>query len=671
MVKKKATLSSSIFILDILLILFSFLSVHYFWRGSLFFESKVYAQLLIIFSTIWLITSNFSGKYRSTPPRTFIDGVFMVGKSAASAVSLLAFIIVILDLQFFPRPQVIGTCLLVFSLELVFLFFLWSIQHGGSFTGKRRWFPKPSRHRLSYLRMGANFVLISMIFLGMNLIFKRTLILTFEYQNALLMIWAVWLWAAVSSRKFEKRKLEKFLYFVAPSFKAFFMMVAATAALVYFLDLSYLSWAQLFSTLFLYMVVVIGVNYFYYRKDLKRYLSKDIQTIEMAQAIFGKEDLPSPALPAAGQPEQWGIHAFETSLKDFFLKEPPALFEFVRSNIDRELIATSGAKFFDTFSVFDIEATKTRSLGMLLNLHQVNDFKRLNYYFLQVRRAIVPGGYFFGCVKMKLLRKRDYLKKFQPPIGLLIFWMSRFFYNIFPYIPGLKQIYFSLTQGRKRVLSKAEVLGRLHFCGFEVIALKLVGTRMFFIVKKASPPSLDKNPSYGPIIKLRRIGMHGKIIQIYKFRTMYPYAEYLQQYVYDQHKLENGGKFKNDFRVHPLGRRMRALHLDELPQLVNLFRGELGLVGVRALSEHYFHLYPKELQDRRIKSKPGCIPPYYADMPKSFKAILASENRYLAQKEKHPFLTDVRYFFRAIKNLFWEAVVFIGNKSGPARRHKK
>jgi lipopolysaccharide/colanic/teichoic acid biosynthesis glycosyltransferase len=151
--------------------------------------------------------------------------------------------------------------------------------------------------------------------------------------------------------------------------------------------------------------------------------------------------------------------------------------------------------------------------------------------------------------------------------------------------------------------------------------------------------------------------MHGKIIRLYKFRTMYPYAEYLQEYVYDRHKLEDGGKFKNDFRVHPLGHWMRFLHIDELPQFVNLFRGDLGFIGVRALSEHYFRLYPKELQDKRIQFKPGCIPPYYADMPKSFEEILESERRYLAQKEKHSFLTDVRYFFRAMKNLFVEIII--------------
>ena len=94
--------------------------------------------------------------------------------------------------------------------------------------------------------------------------------------------------------------------------------------------------------------------------------------------------------------------------------------------------------------------------------------------------------------------------------------------------------------------------------------------------------------------------------------------------------------------------------LDELPQFINFFRGELRLFGVRALSEHYFSLYPKELQELRIQFKPGLVPPYYADMPKSFGEILESEKKYLLKKKQHPFQTDVVYFFKAWYNIIFK-----------------
>jgi hypothetical protein len=77
-------------------------------------------------------------------------------------------------------------------------------------------------------------------------------------------------------------------------------------------------------------------------------------------------------------------------------------------------------------------------------------------------------------------------------------------------------------------------------------------------------------------------------------------------------------------------------------------------VGVRALSEHYLSLYPKDLQELRTKFKPGLIPPYYADLPKNFDEILESEKQYLLQKKESPFLTDFKYFWKVIYNIIFK-----------------
>ena len=67
---------------------------------------------------------------------------------------------------------------------------------------------------------------------------------------------------------------------------------------------------------------------------------------------------------------------------------------------------------------------------------------------------------------------------------------------------------------------------------------------------------------------------------------------------------------------------------------------------------------PEDLKKLRIQFKPGLIPPYYVDLPKSFEEIISSERRYLEKKQKNPFLTDVEYFFKAMKN-----IVFNGARS--------
>ena len=214
-----------------------------------------------------------------------------------------------------------------------------------------------------------------------------------------------------------------------------------------------------------------------------------------------------------------------------------------------------------------------------------------------------------------------------------------------------QKLYFFLTRGLNRVLSRAETLGRLYSCGFEIIEEAFIGNYLFFVARKIMEPAYDLSPTYGPYVKLRRIGKHGRIIKVYKFRTMHPFSEYLQPYLYKNHNLAEGGKFKNDFRVTTLGRLLRKCWLDELPMLINLMKGDVKIVGVRPLSRHYFFLYTKKLQEKRIKHKPGLVPPFYADMPNTIDEIVASELRYLEAYEKHPIRTDIKYFFKAFHNI--------------------
>ena len=66
---------------------------------------------------------------------------------------------------------------------------------------------------------------------------------------------------------------------------------------------------------------------------------------------------------------------------------------------------------------------------------------------------------------------------------------------------------------------------------------------------------------------------------------------------------------------------------------------------------HYLSLYPKELQELRGRFKPGLVPPYYVDLPRSFDEIMESERRYLNKKQAHPIKTDIEYFFKAGVNI--------------------
>ena len=222
-----------------------------------------------------------------------------------------------------------------------------------------------------------------------------------------------------------------------------------------------------------------------------------------------------------------------------------------------------------------------------------------------------------------------------------------------PKLPGLKVIYFAITRGHNRVISKAEILGRLISCGFNILRYFEHENMLYVISKKRNNPDFNMKVSYGPFFKMNRIGYKGKVIGVYKLRTMYPYSEYCQALIIKENALAQSGKIANDFRVTTWGKLFRRFWIDEIPMLINFLKRELNLVGVRPLSHNYFSRYPKDLQDLRIKVRPGLIPPYYVDLPKNFDEIIQSERNYLEKKIKHPFITDFSYFFKAIFNIIF------------------
>jgi len=313
-------------------------------------------------------------------------------------------------------------------------------------------------------------------------------------------------------------------------------------------------------------------------------------------------------------------------------------------------IASPKTLIINTTSRFNI----TSQLGQfdaVVNLKRINDIRYLNKFFETANRQLPKGGIFIACVETKNQRKERILNKFIPPFNFVYYFFDFILKRVFPKFAITKKIYFFLTRGNNRVLTKAETFGRLYSCGFNIVAEKEIDKYLYFVAVKNNEPLYPSDPTYGPFIKLNRVGCNNKPIKVYKLRTMHPYAEYLQEYMYLHGGLKEGGKFKDDFRVSTIGKFLRCLWLDELPMLINLLRGDMKIVGVRPLSNHYFGLYSKELQEKRTQFKPGLIPPFYADNPKTLEEIQDSEMRYLLAYQKYPFRTDIKYFFISVYNI--------------------
>jgi len=290
----------------------------------------------------------------------------------------------------------------------------------------------------------------------------------------------------------------------------------------------------------------------------------------------------------------------------------------------------------------------------VINLKRVNDLKQINKFFYKVNQKLHEDGVFVGCVETKKYRRERIFKKYPPGFNFIYYCLDFILKRIFPKLSITRKIYLWLTKGRNRVLSRTETFGRLYAAGFQLIEEKRIGNNLYFAARKIKAPLFDYEPLYSLVFGMKRVGKDGRIIKVYKMRTMHAYAEYLQHYVYEKNNLATGGKLRDDFRVSRIGALLRKYWLDELPMFINLLKGDLKLVGVRPLTSHYLGLYSQELIEKRSRTKPGLIPPFYADMPETLDEIMASELRYLEEYQKQPYRTDMKYFALALNNILFK-----------------
>ena len=80
--------------------------------------------------------------------------------------------------------------------------------------------------------------------------------------------------------------------------------------------------------------------------------------------------------------------------------------------------------------------------------------------------------------------------------------------------------------------------------------------------------------------------------------------------------------------------------------------GEVGeIVGIRAMSQHFFDLYNKEYQELFLQVKPGIISPIFDEKTDTFETIQKIEQSYLEQYLKHPIRTDIKYLWLTVKQI--------------------
>lgn len=148
------------------------------------------------------------------------------------------------------------------------------------------------------------------------------------------------------------------------------------------------------------------------------------------------------------------------------------------------------------------------------------------------------------------------------------------------------------------------VKGAIDFVGAAIVlsaSIVLIWWWVAILIKLRSPK--------GPILfRQKRAGRYGKPFTMWKFRTMHPDAEAKLDEIKALEGNEMSGpvfKLENDPRVFSFGNFLRRTSIDELPQLLNVLRGDMSLVGPRPLPLYEVEQFAKSAHRRRLSVKPG------------------------------------------------------------------
>ena len=157
------------------------------------------------------------------------------------------------------------------------------------------------------------------------------------------------------------------------------------------------------------------------------------------------------------------------------------------------------------------------------------------------------------------------------------------------------------------------------------------------------------SPGASPIFSQDRVGRDGKVFRFYKFRSMVPNAEEKLKELLDQNEMEGPAfKIKDDPRITRVGRFIRKTSLDELPQLWNILRGDMSIVGPRPPLPREVAEYG-EYENQRLLVTPG-LTCYWQIQPRrnelTFDEWVALDVKYIEDScERGRFLVDWKIIF--------------------------
>jgi len=281
-----------------------------------------------------------------------------------------------------------------------------------------------------------------------------------RYDEAFGLFLVIWLVASIPTRKYSYKGKVSFNDFMVPViFSGTITLITVCILIIGFNHFAY-SRLIVFGTIAssLFFEILLFSLYYYYRRLNRSTDNFESVLLYLKQLETEAVAVDVTSLPKAESPEDYPVYNLLHYKELLLEKTSESAYRYLCNHVkelnDRTLVLSTTSRFV-------VEMTSGLP-NVIINLLPINDIKWINKFFESVNTRLAVGGLFIGCVVPNEMRKEKIFRESPWGIKYLIYSFYFIFKRLFSKLPVIKKIYFLMTNGFDRPISRAEATGRLY-----------------------------------------------------------------------------------------------------------------------------------------------------------------------------------------------------------------
>ncbi|MCK5075062.1 MAG: hypothetical protein KAR38_01745, partial [Calditrichia bacterium] len=417
-------------VIDFFILIISFCIVFWFKKGHFEFD-PIYMNYFGLYIVTWIIANVITRKYKTIKSEIFLNIlkpylvaiIIMVGMLSLFAYGLKWFAL--------SRFVVFGSLGIFFIVEMAFIAVIYILPY---LLGKEK-----KSLQLSAVFFVLDIILITVTYLILYFYKHGNLLLSDDYKILMFIIYFSWLFVGLFTHKFQIYSRNGIVKALWPFVKSFIFVLTLLSFFVFAFRVIEFSRLILFGSIILFAVfewTIVTIYYLYSHPDKTDEIQTDYfhihelldvskeEKVEKVDEVEKEEKL-------VIKEGKYNLPYFEhyssalaDSLKNIYLKSFKEIYTFIKETLNLGTFDLSHSVILRSGDPYNVEVLPENSLDLFINLHEVNDFRRVNEYFIEVNRVLKDNSVFIGKLEPISRRLQRFRKKYPNYLANIIYLLD-------------------------------------------------------------------------------------------------------------------------------------------------------------------------------------------------------------------------------------------------------